>query len=173
MGGRAEGQPYSDPGESTPIGGSGIWTKITSTALKKCCCFKCSLKYLFLFVCTSNDFCRSCTIHRTGPVSNLDWTAFMCYCVCGCMIIGRAQKCRPVIGYNISTQLVYLKLGRADNCPASRDVCTNITKMNRLTEGFCTFCTTSQLAPLYKCTSVHWSIFLQCLLMFRMRSACI
>ena len=25
------------------------------------------------------------------------------------------EKCRPVIGYNISTRLVYLKLGRADN----------------------------------------------------------
>ena len=57
-------------------------------------------------------FYRLCTIHRTEPVSNLDWTVLLCYCVtvllcycvtvllcycvtlyiCGCMIIGRTQK---------------------------------------------------------------------------------
>ena len=29
---------------------------------------------------------------RTGPVSILNWTLFVCLSVCGCMIIGRAQK---------------------------------------------------------------------------------
>jgi hypothetical protein len=75
---------------------------------------------------------------RTGPVSILNWPVlFICLSVAVWLLVEH-KKCRPVIGCNISTRLVYLKLGRADFCPASRDLCTNITRMNRLTGGFCT-----------------------------------
>ena len=59
-----------------------------------------------------------------GPVRyivqdlSLIWIG-LCFSV-AVWLLAEHKNCRPVIGYNISTRLVYLKLGRADNCPASR-----------------------------------------------------